>query len=526
MTAPRSGMGFCSLLCLTVAVLSAGVGPVEAAGTAVSVTLKSAAESMYAGESLPIYVIFENQSKDILDQIEFVPLESDFFTVERFQGETASRVAAPKAVIVVGFRTMSAAGLRPGKYTLLFDIHFSRKGVADRVRLIKEFAVDVRSPLQMGITSPVVNITAKPSSDTLRETSDLQLTMLVENKSPVPLENVKIVGIQSPVLELRPAKEDSVRTIAPFGTWTGVWNVQLRSDQAKGSRYGKHTLFFDTTYEWKYGSAQFTSETVTPVEISASFFGSEGFSQVFGIPLNLIVFVLPGFFLLFAYRGLTVALLKKGEKFTPTSKDGIFYSVVWSVILIFAYRLILGKDLYAFFTSGDLFAINAVGAVAGAIIPAALALTMAFRRRVETKLRFSESDGPIEVLRKTLARQPDPEKYEQVSVKEGDVQWSGIALSSRGEPLVLGPQYRITCQRKIGEELGKNKPNAPEKVKDFLRLLTRYVSSKEAKIDVAQPVKNGTSTHSGLKIFGATPEPTSQGVIPLIEFSWTDGARN
>jgi hypothetical protein len=527
------------LVCVAALAVAACLPLVAAAQPKTSLTVTSAVDYIYANESLPIYVVLENNGNDAIAQAEIAAVDSEFFAIERIGTGPRVVTIGPEESTVATFRATPQSKLKPGSYTLLFDARLEKKK-GERGRIVKALQITVRSPLQSAISPPTVTITAKPESDSLRESSNLVVKLLVENKSPLVLEKVDVKAMPSQALKVEPssAVEPAIEPpavepqIKPFGSWDKDWSVSLATDQKGGPRYGKHTLFFITTYGWKYGSSDFTTSTVTPVEITAGFFGSEGFSQVFGVPLNLVVFVLPGFFLLFSYYFLRkrLKLVDQADGFTPATKDGIFYSVFWSVILIVAYKSVLGRDLYAFFTSGDLFGISLWGAAAGALIALGLWVKkfLEERRKLsdekeKARWRFSQDDKPLQVLQKALHRRPDADNYQEALVKEGDVEWKGILLETSPERIVLGAQLRVKAAKAVGQRLENLKPGDENAAKAFLLQLEEAIREGQAAIGIGadKPIQRGGETQGDhIKILAAQSQLKTEGAVALIDFKY------
>lgn len=516
---------------LTLLALSC-LAPAAASAPVLSVTFKTATEYVQPGEFLALYVILENRSQHPLFDIQIVPMAGRLFTIEQMSAKAPVTRLTPDAATITGYRVRPAPDLRPGKYSVLFDVSYQWSDEQERkrgpTRVVKDISLEVRSPAGIGISPPSVNFSARASRDTLREGESLPLYVFIENKSPIPLEGVTIELLETLSVtpgnckESRPA---SNAVIPAFGTMTECRTVALDPKASKGLRYGKHTLFFDIKYQWRHGDARFTSHIMAPVDIATSFFGGDAFTQIFGVPLNLIVFVLPGFCFLLVYRATSKRLLQEGEDFTPTTKDGLFYSVLWSVIIIFVYKVLSGKDLYAFFTSFDLFAVNVGAALAALPVP----LIRWVKRRREEKarqaLKFLETDDVLTVLRKALSRQPDPDQYQEGSVTEGNRVWRGIVLSLPGEPLVLGSQLSISSQDGgILKRIEASKPRAPKEVAGFLKAFSEHMASNRVTIQQGKCVRVKDSKnepereHNGLiKVLDSTLQLTPLGSIYLLD---------
>jgi hypothetical protein len=182
------------------------------------------------------------------------------------------------------------------------------------------------------------------------------------------------------------------------------------------------------------------------------------------------------------YWALTRRLLKKGEPFTPTSKDGIFYSVLFSVAAIFLYKVFFQRELHLYFTLGDLFEVSAMAAVAGSVIPLYGFFKKRSLERSEEARRFTERDDPLTVIKKALSRQSNPTQYQEASVREGDREWKGIIVSGAGEPLVLGCQLVISSlvsgDDDVMDELDELSRTADGSDR-FLQAVLRYYEGKK-----------------------------------------------
>lgn len=459
----------------------------------VSFTLKTAAEFLQPGDSLPLFVIVENKSQSHLFDIQFIPMTDGLFTIGPLPPKTLAVSLAPNMSSLMGLRVRSAAETRPGKYTISGEFRYRLRDdqgkIKGPIRAAKDFVLEVKSPLQISISAPTVTVTVKALGDTIREKKELlPIHVFIENKSPVTLDMLGITALKPKFLAVKRVKAVPNTTIPPFGTLTDEWAAELSPTEAL--KYGKHAISFDIEYQWQYGDVRYRSHVVAPaIEVSVGFFGSDAVSQVFGVPLNLIVFVLPGFCFLFAYWALSTRLLNKGEPFTPTSKDGLFYSVLWSICIIFFYKLINRKDLYAFFTLNDLFFVNVGAVVAGSLVPMIRWRWKKRQEKSEGALRFDEDDDAFSVLRKALSRRSNPDQYEEVSVVEGNREWKGILLSLRDEPLVLGSQLSIrSTNDQTVKDLEAMKPSSHNEVSAFLKTLNFHVGSGEVTIEVVKPV--------------------------------------
>lgn len=495
--------------------------PATPAVPSVTLTVKTAADTMYVGEPLVLFAVIENQSDSPLVGVK-AAVVTDRFTVEPGPAEAGGQTIAARASTVTTFTVRAPSEQRPGKYTILVTADYGWRlgtAVGGPARLIKDLTLDLKDPSGAGAAAPTVAVTARLSSDTLREGGTLDAYVFVENKSAIPLEGISITVLPPPAVKVA-APATIFTTLTAFSTGRGTWKVALDPEARQGLKYGKHTLIFEVAYRWRYGAAPFESRAVAPIEFSATFFGAEGFSQVFGIPLNLIVFVLPGFCLLFTYGWLTKKLLQTGEAFTPTTKDGIFYSVVWSVFLIFLYRIV-GRDLYAFFTSVDLALVSALGIVLGAIVPLVRGVVRSRRTGQQERLRFAEDDAALTVIEKALHRRLDPERYEEVTVKEAEVVWRGILLSKPGEPLALGAQIQVRIPQEEAERLRKSLPALTKQIAAFIARL----DDLRPDFAIASPITAGGSAQTHLvKLITNGTNLTLVGTQPLWDIAYKAAA--
>jgi hypothetical protein len=513
----------------------------NAAEATPTITFKPAAESVLIGDSLPLFVIIENPSETVaFTEIRVGHLPTDLKIEPAADTPPPSRLG-PGAKTVMGFRVSPGPRAKPGKYTLLFDFHYQWRDAQGRTRgpvqTLKDFPLEVKSLQQAVTAAPTVNATGKASADTLREGEALQVYLFIENKSPIPLSNVTVTPLAPPFISVVESCDPApckASALGPFATRTSSWTAKLKSDGAD-LKYGKHTLFFDVQYQWSYGDTAFASRTLASVEISSSFFGSEAVSQVFGIPLNLIVYVLPGFCLLAVYRALTVKLLAEGQHFTPTSKDGLFYSILCSVVLIFLYKLAFQKELYLYFTLTDLVEVSVMAALLGAVYPGwrfaekkSKERAEEARRQKEEAGRFRETDDARTCLIKALSRQPDPKQYEEGSVKDGDGEWRGIVLSRPGEETVLGSQLTLRADRENENVVTEllTMLESPDRIAEFIERLRSNEKkvvvefSTDASKRVRYTAKDGKSRDygEGIKILDSKLQLAPTGnVIYLVE---------
>ncbi len=516
--------------------LALAAARVDAAPPSVNLTVKAAAETMYVGEPLRVFVVIENKSDVSLSAVA-VELIADGFEVERRAGEPAKLSVPSQTSTVASFTVKSTPERRPGKYSLLADVeyHWREDKLQRAARAVKDLTVELKHEGASGVAAPTVSVTTRAVGDTLREDSKLDVNVFVENKSAIPLERIT-VAVFGPEGVERPEPKLYADTLLPFSTLTVPLTMAINTRAKEGLKYGKHTVMVSVGYTWRYGHAQYTSSASAPLEFSTSFLGAEGLTQVLGVPLTLIVFVLPGFCFMLTYAALGKRLLQKGESFTPTTKDGIFYSVMWSILVIFVYQAVFRKNLFAFFTFWDLVYVSLLGAGAGAVVPliqwkrlldreAREAKVEAERHAQEAKrlaqeeaLRFTEIDQAVDVLRKAASRRPNLDAYDEITATEGDVQWRGIRLSRPGnQPVVLGAQVRIWVDANKEDELRASMPTSAETVDAFVAKLSALNATFEKGTPIRRTDAQGSTSDepAWTRILASSATIKNEGTTPL-----------
>ncbi len=359
-----------------------------AAPPEVSLTIAPATVQLASGETTRVWVIARNASTSTLQIVSLTWLADAAVTidVETTPGSTVGPNASQTWTARVT-RAKDSAGTGQAAFRLDYvwtdSTNRSVPGSTTASLEIQERPTEA--------VDKVVEFRIETGLGALEEPRQGNVYLVVSNLASVPLTVTRISASAPDFIQITPQAFSSSVTLSPQTSRAFTATVLAGSSV----QVGKHAILFEVFVEWNRSGRSWSGSVIRSHTVELGVLGESDIVKLVGAPSFLL---LPGFLVVATYLLLHNRILpRKPIQLDVKTPDFWILAVSLSILAIALYGLFTGRNVLARYGLSDILNMWTGAIVVGLVI---WAIALTYRRQVAHTQIPSESDLPIDVLRK------------------------------------------------------------------------------------------------------------------------------